>query len=136
LKLVVDTNIIPMTLIKRSKARSVLLNPAHEFFFPEYRVEEVERHLPLIMEKTRLSEEEVRLAFRVLMTNLRVVPPGEIRSRLSEAEAIMGSIDESDVPFIAAALSLSCDGIWSDDKDFKRQRKVRVWTTGEMTHLS
>jgi hypothetical protein len=33
-------------------------------------------------------------------------------------------------------MSVSCDGIWSDDKHLKRQDKVRVWTTKEVVGLS
>jgi predicted nucleic acid-binding protein len=31
----------------------------------------------------------------------------------------MCSIDRYDAPFVAAALSTACDGIWSDDKKKK-----------------
>ena len=47
------------------------------------------------------------------------------------AEEIMVDIDRSDIPFVAAALSLLCDGIWSDDADLKRQKRVKVWNTKE-----
>jgi len=53
----------------------------------------------------------------------------------SEAEEIVGSIDRDDVPFVAAALSIRCDGIWSDDKDLKRQKKVKVWSSREIILL-
>jgi predicted nucleic acid-binding protein len=44
----------------------------------------------------------------------------------------MRDIDESDAPFLALALSFPNDGIWSDDKHFKEQKLVRVWTTRDM----
>jgi predicted nucleic acid-binding protein len=62
LKLVVDTNIIFKALIKMSRARAILLNPNHQFYLPEYALEEVEKHLSLIRDKSGLSEEEVKLA--------------------------------------------------------------------------
>ena len=51
------------------------------------------------------------------------------------AEEIMVGIDRSDTPFVAAALSLPCDGIWSDDLNLKRQKKVKVWNTKEVLGL-
>ena len=51
------------------------------------------------------------------------------------AEEIMVDIDRSDIPFVAAALSLLCDGIWSDDADLKRQKRVKVWNTKEVLGL-
>ncbi len=112
LKLVVDTNIVLKALIKDSKVRSILLNPGYRFSVPEYAMEEVERHLPTITEKSGLSEREVRLALSMLLTNMQVIPKEDIMTKWSEAEEIMGSIDRGDVPSIAASLNSSYDGIW------------------------
>ena len=37
-----------------------------------------------------------------------------------------------DVSFIALALSIDNDGIWSEDKHFKKQDRVKVFTTEEL----
>ena len=39
---------------------------------------------------------------------------------------IMG---EKDSQFIALALSIKNDGIWSNDKHFKKQKKIQVYKT-------
>ena len=98
-------------------------------------MEEVEKHKALLMKKTGLSEEEIRLALSILLTNMQVVPSESILAKWNEAEEIIGSIDKGDIPFIAASLSTVCDGIWSDDKDLKRQRSVKVWNTREIIRL-
>ena len=135
MKLIVDTNIIFKALIKNSKVRAILLSPNHQLYLPEYAVEEVEKHMALLMKKTGLSEEEIRLALSILLTNMQVVPSESILAKWNEAEEIMKPIDTGDTPFIAASLSITCDGIWSDDKDLKRQRRVKVWSTREVIHL-
>jgi len=135
LKLIVDTNIILKALIKDSKVRAILLNPNHQFYLPEYAIEEIEEHMPLLVEKTGLSEEEIKLALNILLTNIQVLPSEEVLEKWSEAKEIMGTIDEDDTPFLAASLTIACDGIWSDDKDLKRQRRVKVWNTREIIRL-
>ena len=135
MKLIVDTNIILKTLIKNSKVRAVLLNSNHQFYLPEYAIEEVEKHLPLLVEKTGLPEEEIKLALNILLTNIQVLPSEEVLEKWNEAKEIMGSIDEGDIPFLAASLTIVCDGIWSDDKDLKRQERVKVWNTREIMRL-
>lgn len=130
-----NTNIIMKALIKNSKVRVILLNPNHQFYLPEYAIEEIEKHLPLLMEKTGLPGEEINLALSILLTNIQVVHSENISAKWNEAEEIMGPIDKGDIPFIAASLSIACDGIWSDDKDLKRQRKIKVWSTQEIIHL-
>ena len=132
MKLVVDTNIIFKAIIKRSKVRAILLNPNHQFYLPEYTLEEVEKHLSLIRDKSGLSEKEVKHALSILLANMQVVPSKDILKKWDEAERIIGKIDTGDIPFIALALVIECDGIWSDDKDLKRQAKVKVWSTREM----
>ena len=57
MKLIVDTNIILKALIKDSRVRAILLNPNHQFYLPEYAIEEIEEHMPLLIEKTDLLEE-------------------------------------------------------------------------------
>ena len=135
MKLIVDTNIILKALIKDSKVRAILLNPNHQFYLPEYAIEEIEEHMPLLVEKTGLSEEEIKLALNILLTNIQVLPSEEVLEKWSEAKEIMGTIDEDDTPFLAASLTIACDGIWSDDKDLKRQRRVKVWNTREIIRL-
>jgi predicted nucleic acid-binding protein len=46
----------------------------------------------------------------------------------------MGKIDKKDVPFIAAALALNCS-IWSDDKHFKKQKEIKIFTTKEVMEI-
>lgn len=84
------------------------------------------------MKKSSHSKEEVKLALGIILTNIQVIPSEDILAKFDEAEEIMCSIDRYDAPFVAAALSMACDGILSDDKDLKRQKKVKVWRTSEI----
>ena len=135
LKLIVDTNIIIKALIKDSKVRAILLNPNNLFCLPEYAIEEVMEHMPLLIEKTGLPEEQIKLALNTLQTNIQIIPSEKVLEKWDEAKEIIESVDEGDIPFIAASLTITCDGIWSDDKDLKRQRKVKVWNTRDITGL-
>lgn len=47
----------------------------------------------------------------------------------------MDRIDPSDTPFIALALSIESDGIWSDDDHFQMQDRVRIWKTKELVRF-
>lgn len=71
----------------------------------------------------------------ILLTNIQIIPSEEVLKKWGESEEIMETIDKDDIPFIAASLTTPCDGIWSDDKDLKRQRRVKVWNTKEIMLL-
>jgi len=58
-----------------------------------------------------------------------------IKSKLKEAKEIMGAIDPDDVPFIAAALAVENDGIWTDDTHFDRQKRIRVFKTTSLVRM-
>jgi len=88
--------------------------------------------MDVLVRKTGLAEGEIRMLIGILATNLKVVPAEEVRQRWDEAEAIVGSIDREDIPFVAAALASSCDAIWSDDKGLKRQKSVLILNTHEV----
>jgi len=56
----------------------------------------------------------------------------EIVDHLDEAEEIIGRIDLDDIPFIVLALAIQNDGIWTEDKDFRRQSRIKIWSTAEL----
>jgi predicted nucleic acid-binding protein len=132
LRLVLDTNVVLGALIKESRIRSVLLSPNHLFFVPEYLLDEDERHLFLVRNKTGLPDDGIRLVLNTLMARVQTIPHEDISKKWKEAEQTLAGIDEQDVPFVAVALSVDCDGIWSDGRDLKWQNEVRVWNTREV----
>jgi predicted nucleic acid-binding protein len=86
-----------------------------------------------VAEKSGLSESEINSVIDALLVGIKVVPAEKVISKWKEAEGLMAEVDVGDVPFVAAALSVSCDGIWSGDKHLRRQD--RVWTTKEIVGL-
>jgi predicted nucleic acid-binding protein len=52
--------------------------------------------------------------------------------KIKEALKIMVDIDIKDTPYVALALSFDNDGIWSEDKGFFKQDKIKVWKTQEI----
>ncbi len=135
MKLVVDTNIVLKALIRNSTVRAILVSPRHQLYLPEHAVDETRRHLDTVELKTGLSEEEIETVLNTLINNIEVVRSKDMSDKWEEAMKVMKPIDIEDVPFVAAALSISCDGIWSDDRHLKRQTRVKVWTTKDMLQL-
>lgn len=135
MKLVVDTSILFAALLKKSAVRELLLNSLFEFYVPEFGIEEIEKHVEEIVDRSGLSAENVYLLLGVLLASIQVVPAERILKKYREAEKIMGKIDRDDVPFVALALSFPNDGIWSEDKHFLKQEKVRVWRTRDLLKL-
>lgn len=63
---------------------------------------------------------------------LKWIPEDSILAEWNRAALAMAEIDPNDIPYVAAALAIPCDGIWSDDPDMKTQSIVQCWTTKEL----
>ena len=136
MRLVVDTSILISGLLKSSKTQRLLLDPALELYLPEHALEELLRLSPMMRQRSRLSAEGFDLLMTLLTSQMNIVPERKLRRWLPKAGRVMGHRDPGDVPFVAAAYAIRCDGIWSDDADFQEVRDVAVWTTsGLLKHL-
>ena len=129
MKLIIDTNILISSLLKDSTTREILLNESLNFYLPEIVLSEVNKYLPYIIQKSELSEEEIKKLLNTILENLILVPIEEYEKKMNEGMKIIGNIDEKDTQFIALALSIENDGIWSNDKHFEKQKKIKVFKT-------
>lgn len=85
-----------------------------------------------LVSRTSLSEGDARALRRHLDSYLTVIPSEAVRGQMALALRIMDTIDRGDAPYLAAALAVSCDGIWSDDPHLKAQSVIPCWTTKEL----
>ena len=58
MKLVLDSNIIFSTLIKKSKTRDILLSDLFELYAPEYIFNELTKHKEILVRKSKLDRED------------------------------------------------------------------------------
>lgn len=132
MKIVIDVNRVLSALIRDSTTRKIILNSQFEFYFPEPSLEKIRKYKGYILEKSGLSEEEFKDLMAILFKYIRIVPTEEIEKNWSEAKKIMEHIDPEDVVFIATALNIADSVIWSDDRHFDKQDRVKVLKTKEM----
>jgi len=132
MRLVIDTNIIFSALIKDSITRRILLTSKFDFFIPEYVFIETHNHSQEIMRKSGYDQDDFNTMVDTLMTNINVVPTDDFKSYIPKAFNIMKDIDENDTSFLALALMINGDGIWSNDPHFDKQNKIKVWKTKDI----
>lgn len=128
MRLVVDTNRLFAALVKDSTSRDIILHLKAELISLNFSKEEIARYKDQILKKANINEEEFFMVLRTLLQKLVIIDDAAVMSRISEAAQIMDKIDPDDTPFIAAALATEAD-IWSDDKHFDKQNRIKVWKT-------
>lgn len=132
MKIVVDTNIIFSALIAKGKTRQILLREDMEFYVPEFFFKELRKYIKDISEKSGLKSRDVKILLSLLLENIQIVPKSAFEHKFLQAKELIGNIDPDDAPFLALALSLKQGVIWTEDKDFRKQKKVKTITTTEM----
>jgi len=82
-----------------------------------------------------MKESELDQALSMLFSHIQIISDLVIESRIPEARDVMDSIDPDDTLFIAAALAVENNGIWSDDLHFQRQKKIRIFKTSHLIEM-
>ena len=129
MQLVVDANILFAALIKDGATIEILVNSSGRLFAPEFVLEEFREHEKEILKKTKRTPEEFESIFESLNEMINVIPKEEYQEMLAAAEKI--APDPDDVPYLALALKLGIP-IWSNDKELKGQKRVKVYNTKEL----
>ena len=132
MKLVVDANVVMAALAKPSITREILLYPYIDYYSPDYLLEEIKDHEDEIAAKSGKGFKE---ALSLIMKKLIIVGLETYQDKMGEADKIIGHIDKDDVQYIALALALEADGIWSYDSGIKKQSTIEVFSTGALATL-
>lgn len=135
MNIVIDTNILIASILKDSIVRKILLSENISFFIPEHGLGEINKYKDEIIAKAELSSEDFEILLAILLENVEILPQDIIQPKMDEAKKIMGFIDSKDTPFIAAALALFAEGIWTFDNDFNRQKEVKIFSTKELAGI-
>jgi predicted nucleic acid-binding protein len=71
----------------------------------------------------------------ILKTNWKYFYPENSLEEMEKAKEIMLTIDPKDILFIAVALNIENSIIWSDDKHFQKQEKIKTLTSPQIVKL-
>ena len=123
-KIVVDANRALSALLRDGPTRRIFLETKAALFAPEVMRGEVQKHLASLTTRAGLSRESLEELFDLLTERIEWVEASAYAVHLSSAGAAMESTDPLDTPFLACALAVGADAIWSFDLDFDRQTLV------------
>jgi predicted nucleic acid-binding protein len=135
MQIVIDANVLFSALIKDSFTRQAILTYDGFFLFPSYIFEEMEEHKAELMEKSNMTTEEFNMLLQIILTKVMIVPNEVLDQHFKESMNIVKLIDPDDAPFIACALAYPGSIFWSDDKRLKRQTKVKVVNSKEISSV-
>ena len=133
MELVIDANEVISALISFfGKTAEIIFSDKLELFAPEYLLEEINKYNGEILQKSKLSKEELDMLLSLIFLHIELVPFSEFGRFEEKASEICP--DAKDAEYFALALKLGCS-IWSEDKLLKRQNLVKILTTSELLNL-
>ncbi|MBS3140591.1 putative toxin-antitoxin system toxin component, PIN family [Candidatus Woesearchaeota archaeon] len=132
MKLVIDTNRIIAALITNSASRKIIKNIDYQFIAPDYSLEEIRKYKDEICKKSELDEEEFAVLLDLIFNNIKIISKLDYIDFIAEAEELIKIRDIKDAPFLALAIAEKADEIWSEDKDFLVQNRIKIYTTEDL----
>jgi predicted nucleic acid-binding protein len=126
---IVDANKVFAAFIAEGIVHDLLFSGKFKPVGPEKLLEEVEKHKEEIAEKAEKKLEDIELAIKLLEPEFEIFSRLEYTARLSEGLKL--APHPKDVEYFALALKLDFP-IWSNEKAFKKQSKVKVFSTSDL----
>ena len=135
MNIVLDTNVLIAALLKESKVREIVVNSYNTFIVPSLIFSEILKHKEELLIKSGLDEADFNFLMMKISDYFMAIPNEIIKPYKEEADKIIGSIDKDDVPIIATSLAFNSCPIWTDDKHFEKQGKIKIHKTEDMIKL-
>ncbi len=132
MEIVLDNNSLFSIMNPKSVSAYLFASIRSNFIAPEFIKSEFNRYREECLVKSKLSEEQFEMRQEEVEESIEFLEESEYKSFLKKA--LVSISDEDDVPYLALAL-LKNSAIWSDDKDFKEQSLIKVFTTEELLKM-
>lgn len=129
MRVVVDANVLFACIISRKYSFSILLDSRIEVFAPDFIFEEVLKYKKYLLNKSKFSDIELDQFIEYIRRRITIINSNELTDHYSQAAKI--SPDPKDEAYFALALKLKIP-IWSNDKELKKQKRIKVFTTDEL----
>lgn len=129
MKLTADANILFSALLKEGVTRKIWFDPQIELYAPKYLLTEFAKYKPALLKKFGGSKKEFESFFEKLVSQACFLEDNELKPYLPAAASL--SKDQKDWLYLACALKQDT-GIWSNDKEFKKQNRITTKTTTEL----
>ncbi len=134
MKLVLDANILISGLLKNGITRAIMLSDKFDLYTSNFIFLEFLNHIKELSKKAKMSREELKDLAETLIveSELKTISKNQVKDFIDTANKISPDID--DALYFAVALRIDC-GIWSNDKELKNQKIVKVYSTQDIIKI-
>ena len=137
MKLVIDANELFSAIIskgrgKQTKKIDLLFSEKVELFAPSKLLTELEKNAQDIKAKSRFADEDFEMFIELVKLRILFINSDDISDEILKVAKEL-SPHSKDFLYFAVALKLACP-IWSGEKSFKEQSRVKVYNTKDLVN--
>lgn len=126
MQLIVDANILFAAIIRPGATRRIWFNNDLELYSPKFILQEFNKYREELMRKYRGSPESFNRLLDLLIERITLIHDSELAPYMPAAADL--SKDAQDWLYLACALKINA-AIWTNDKAFRRQKRVKILST-------
>jgi predicted nucleic acid-binding protein len=115
-----------------SSASKLLFKQNLDLLAPSFIKEEFSKYKTLCITKSGLDEQLFNERHKIVLSKILFFELDSYREFLPDAIKLIS--DKNDLPYLALGLKFKAD-IWSNDRHFKEQSKLRVLSTEELVKV-
>ena len=102
---------------------------------PAYLFDEIEAHRNELSERSDQTMGALEEALGILRGHVTEHKEADYVNELGTAGSLFRGRDPKDIPYVALALALSADGIWSEDRELVSLGGLMVYRTSDLVRL-
>jgi len=129
MEITIDANVLFACLIRDSDTRRLFFSPEFEFYAPSFMLSELQKYFGVIKKKSGLCDSDFSNLVARVLVQITLISDVELKPFVLAASSL--TTDKKDWLYLACALYKNTL-IWSNDKEFKKQKRVKILTTEEM----
>ncbi len=123
LNYVLDTNIV-MSMLISGKSHYLKLLSFFDFIFPQYLLIELDEYKNVILDKTKMEEQQLQKYTFAVFSQLTVVPSIVLtKNSIDYAKQLCEKIDVKDISFVALSIETGFTLLTRDEPLYKGLRK-------------
>lgn len=128
---VVDACIFLQALFGSRGTLTIITSQNHQFYVPAKIVKEVEKQKNEACHKLQITSEEFMTNLEALLKFVHVLQYIEYEPWMQKSKEALQQRDVNDADYLACALSVNANFLWTQDKDFGVQQLVPTKTTAQ-----
>lgn len=123
-------------MLRDSTTRRLVVLGGHDLHVPEYLFDEIESHRDELSKRSDQTTDALEEALRILRGHVTEHEEADYVNELGKAASLLGGRDPKDIPYVALALALTADGIWTEDRELVSLGSLTVYRTSDLVRLA